>query len=230
VSGDIYLECFSRDNLEAEELDLLNTLIDAFVQSIANETFIMARLVSVDVITPPSGYENKYSGRHLVVEDLVFGAFRILKGMLSHFHAYVAHLDRYRASYRNEGVDLLLTSAPYQSRISKLPFKLNFSLPLGTAPPALIRVKFFKSPLPDERERLIKAFEVWNELLKGGFPPDGAPPGESGVGATDTGFLSGCLLEHSIENYIAHSRCFDPLLNMLCAWSKLFPIQEVEIE
>lgn len=230
VSGDIYLECFSRDNFEVEELDLLNTLHDAFVNSIANEMFITARLISVEKLTPPSGYENKYCGRHLVVENLAFGAFRILNGMFNHFHAYVVQLDRYRAYYSNEGVDLLLTSAPYQSRITKLPFKLNFSVPLGTAPPALIRVKYFKPPLPEERERFIKAFETWNELLKGGFPPDGAPLGESGVGASDTGFLSESLIEHNIENYIAHPRCFDPLLNMLNAWSKSYPIQEVEIE
>jgi len=230
LSGTFRVECRARNLLEDNQLDQLDHVLDSFLSAISIGMFDPAQLIDVSTLVHPATEERRFRGRKFSAENLHPGAFRILKGMFAYFSAQSAMLDVYEARHVGSQGNLFSLAASYPPRIDPLPFHVELSELRGAAPTILIRVRFGIPPPIENRDDHIRAFNVWDNLLCGGFPPEGQPPGESGVGASETGFMMPTQLEHYIESHIADPQSLNPMLNMLASWSKKHPILQVDIE
>ncbi|GJG86591.1 hypothetical protein tb265_17720 [Gemmatimonadetes bacterium T265] len=231
LGGSFRVECRAAADLPDDALQKLDAVLQGFVDSIPAGLFYPARSGDAAVLPPAPGDERRYRGRVFSAERLTPGAFRVLNGMLASFHTMTAPLAT-AAAYLNDGpVNLLRVRAPYPTAPTALPFEVEIAEPAeGVAPPASVRVEFVTPPPAEERETFLPPFATWNRLVWGGYPVDDDPPGESGVGATETHFLTPRVLEHAIESYRADARCFDLIVNLATAWSARHQIRAVYVE
>lgn len=228
LSGTFRIECRTKGDLNEVQLAGLNRLLDGFVDAIALGMFLPATLQGEPqslAQAPP-----RVHGRTFSATQLHPGAFRILNGMFVFYSGYVAPLDQSSARIERASDDLLRTRTPFPPAVAKPPFPVQVTEPKASAPPLAIRVDFATAPLRSDRPELMRAFEIWNCLMSGGFPPEEQPPGESGIGPAMTTFLSPTLLEHAVEGYIADPACFHVIINVVTALARKYPVVGLEIE
>jgi hypothetical protein len=157
---------------------------------------------------------------------LPLGAVRVLNGMLASFSGESASLLHCEAEQPGDLRNLLAVRVDYP-RVQRE--GLSLSVEDGgyldsngvNVRELAIRIEFRDPPAVGLREKLLRPFEDWGELLDGGYPPEGAEPGQSAVGPSSTRFIDPYTLEHHIEGLLAHPACFEPLLYLVRHWSQI---------
>jgi hypothetical protein len=240
VSGPLRLFVWSAEPLDEEARHLLARRVDAFASAIRLGLFGLAGLEGVAPLAlsgtllwegqPPSW------ACLLSVRALPLGALRVLRGMLASFSEQHVLLSRCELERPGDIRNLLTVSVDYpRAPRERLLFAIEdggyLDMPGLNAKELAIRVEFREPPPAELRDKLLRPFEDWDELVSGGYPPEGAEPGQSAVGPGSTRFVDPCTLEHHVEGLLAHPACFEPLLNLALHWGRMgFPVARLELE
>ena len=233
LKGDFLVEAHAKEDMSDEYLRRLDVLLDSFIGSVSSGMYQSAELLgNVDMITVREGKDSRrrYRGRRFIARGLSRGVFRILSGMFAYFSEMFAPLERYVACLNDSSTNLLELKADYPLVVDKLGFRVMKGELVGVAPELLIRVEFMQAVPQGVRDDLIQPFEYWDELMCGGFPPEGESPGDSGVGPGSTRFIDAYTVEHYLESFCGDPVCFNLIINLASHWSKRFPVRQVEIE
>lgn len=239
ISGTLQLSVWSSSPL-SEERGLLNRRVDAFASAIRLRLFgdvsletavpLPPRVALLQGVQPPTWI------RQVSVHRLPLGALRVLCGMLASFSEQSAPLLYYEAQRQGDIRNLFTVPVDYpraqpKESLFAIEDKGYLNSPGVNARELAIRIQFREPPSAAFHEKLLRPFKDWDELLNGGYPPDGAEPGQSAVGPGSTRFIDPCTLEHHIEGLLAHPACFEPLLNVAQYWCQIgLPVALLELE
>jgi hypothetical protein len=240
ISGPLRLLVWPSAPLTEETSRLLERRVDAFASAIRRGLFGSAGLEGMAPLPPPAmllrGGEPPSWGRLLSVRALPLGALRVLKGMLAFFSEQSAPLLHWELERPGDIRNLLGVSADYP-RASREGLLLaiedggHLDSSGLNARELAIRIEFREPPPAALREKLMRPFEDWDELVNGGYPPEGAKPGQSAVGPSSTRFIDPYTLEHHVEGILAHPACFEPLFELARHWGQIgFPVAKFELE
>lgn len=233
LKGDFLVEARAKEDMSDECLRSLEVLLDSFIGAISSGMYQSGELLgNVDIITVKGGKNSRrrYRGRRFTARGLPPGVFRILSGMFAYFSEMFSPLELYAAYQNDSSTNLLEVKADYPLVVDKLGFRVMKGELVGVAPELLIRLEFMQAVPSDVRDDLIQPFEYWDELMCGGFPPEGESPGDSGVGPGSTRFIDQYTVEHYLESFRGDPVCFNLIINLASHWSKRFPVRKVEIE
>jgi hypothetical protein len=162
--------------------------------------------------------------------DLPIEAFRVLNGML--IYCANAHSVSMRSSVTNPDRDtnfLSLDIPGYPASPNALPFAVQIDPPRQNQP-FLAMIEFVSPVSENQQGSFLRALEVWDALVLGGFSPENTPSGGSVIwGPKSTRFLHPCLVQHSADGLFAHIDCFGTLINAVYKWHYTTPVLNIEI-
>lgn len=158
-------------------------------------------------------------------------SLRILWGMCEWGREYQDVSVKWIGCKQDEQPGYINVVEPYSLNTKK---EINFTLILPESfafgDELLLFLEFSDKLSPEDRQILERGLEVWESLLCGGFPMEGASPGESSIGATSGHFISPRTYQWSIEGIAADPACIDFLLNFFSEQASRIGLRSLEFE
>jgi hypothetical protein len=241
IAGPLRLLAWSSASLTDEEIGLLQQRVNAFVSSIRLGLFPPAAQGSMSAAPPltTSLWEGRppfWGCMFRFQGELPHSALQVLHGMLSFFSDQHAHLRYYEVCRQGDDRNLLALPTDFlHMPYKELPFAIKddngyLDAACINARELVIHIEFCEQPAAACRDGLLDCIGQWEELVNGGYPPEGAVPGQSAVGASSMHFVDPYTIEYHAEGLFAHPACFEPLFNLACYWNRSgFPIARLEL-